>query len=125
MQDTIGRVAQLLGVPNAPQHAEQVCRIRSVSHRLEIAVVAAMAGSTLSGLVEKARADLGETAAAGTGRLVVYGGPRTLGRELITDTLYLHVEELAEILADAGGDLTTVACWVLEMTEHPGADAVA
>ncbi|WP_127353814.1 hypothetical protein [Actinacidiphila soli] len=124
-QDTAGRVAQLLGIPDLPQNLEQVSRIRSTSHRLEIAVVASLADRVLPGLIERARADLARTAPHGAGRLVVYGGPRTLSREVITDTLYLHVEELAEILADAGGDLTTVACWVLEMTQHPGAEAVA
>jgi hypothetical protein len=123
--DTVGRVAQLLGVPDLPRNPPQVSRISSASHRMEIAVVAALDGGGLAGLVEQARADLAGTASGGAGRLVVYGGPRTLSREVITDTLYLHVEELVEILADAGGDLTTVACWVLEMTEHPGAGAVA
>ncbi|MDH2426457.1 hypothetical protein [Sphaerisporangium sp. TRM90804] len=124
-QQTVERVAQLLNLREAPVRPESVCRIRLTSHRLELAVVTALAGDGLPGLVERARTNLAETAVPGAGRLVVYGGPRVLGREVITDTLYLHVEEFAEIFADASGDLATLAWWVLEMTEHPGAEAIA
>ncbi|WP_424534357.1 hypothetical protein ACOZ38_29195 [Sphaerisporangium viridialbum] len=87
--------------------------------------MAAFTHDGLSALLEQARADLAENAAPGAGRLVIYGGPRVLGPEVVTDTLCLHVEEFAEILADAGGDLATVAWWVLEMTQRPEAEAVA
>ncbi|MBK3647268.1 hypothetical protein [Streptomyces sp. MBT33] len=117
------RVAGLLGLDHAPAEPEEVCRISSLSHRLEIAIVATL-GDDLAVLVEKARTEL-SSAPAGTGRLVIYAGPRFLGREVITDTLYVHVEELTEIFSAAGGDLTKVALWVLELTEHPGCDAVA
>ncbi|WP_248965701.1 hypothetical protein [Sphaerisporangium perillae] len=122
---TIERVAHLLDLTQAPERPEPVCRIQSISHRLEFAVVAAFTHDGLSALLEQARADLAENAAPGAGRLVIYGGPRVLGPEVVTDTLCLHVEEFAEILADADGDLATVAWWVLEMTEHPEVEAVA
>ncbi|RCG17905.1 hypothetical protein DQ384_39360 [Sphaerisporangium album] len=122
---TIERVAQLLDLTQVPVRPEPVCRIQSISHRLEYAVVAAFTHDGLSALLEQARTDLSQNAAPGAGRLVIYGGPRVLGPEVVTDTLYLHVEEFAEILADAGGDLATVAWWVLEMTEHPEVEAVA
>ncbi|OUD00143.1 hypothetical protein [Streptosporangium minutum] len=124
-QQTIERVAQLLDLREVPVQLETMCRIRLTSHRLELAVVTALADGILPALIERARTDLAETAAPGTGRLVIYGGPRVLGQEVITDTLYVHVEELAEILADASGELATLAWWVLEMTEHPGAEAIA
>ncbi|MGW4641637.1 hypothetical protein ACWEN6_24155 [Sphaerisporangium sp. NPDC004334] len=123
-RQTVEHVAWLLGLRQAPVRPERVCRVQSLSHRLELAVVATL-GDDLPAWIERARADLAETAAPGAGRLVVYGGPRVLGPEVITDTVYLHVEELAEILADAGGDLATVFWWVLEMTEHPGVEAIA
>lgn len=63
-----------------------------------------------------ARARLGED---------VYGGPRFLGPELIRDTAFLHIEELAEILHLCAGDVTLLALFVLELTEHPGARGVA
>ncbi|MFG2472223.1 hypothetical protein ACGFXB_43225 [Streptomyces canus] len=56
----------------------------------------------------------------GRGRLVVYGGPRVLTRELIRDTAFLHVEELAEILHQANGAPTLLALFILELTQHPG-----
>lgn len=119
----VTRVARLLGLQEAPAQPSEVCRINSPSHRLEIAVVASLADD-LAVLVEKARTEL-LTTSSGAGRLVVYAGPRFLGREVVTDTVYVHVEELTEIFAAAGGDLAMVAWWVLELTQHPGADAVA
>ncbi|GHG13452.1 hypothetical protein GCM10017667_54160 [Streptomyces filamentosus] len=120
---TIARVARLLGLDHMPYDPGEVCRITSPSHRLEIAITATLADD-LAALIEKARAEL-STSPAGAGRLVIYAGPRFLGREVITDTLYLHVEELTEIFTAAGGDLTMLALWVLELTQHPGTDAVA
>ncbi|MGW1976629.1 hypothetical protein [Streptomyces sp. NPDC001889] len=120
---TIARVARLLGLPQAPDAMGEVCRISSPPLRLEIAVVATPGGD-LPALVEKARAELADSP-PGTGRLVVYGGPALLGPEIVTDTLMVHAEELAEILSAAGGDLTLLALWALEVTGHPGADAVA
>ncbi|WP_406263292.1 hypothetical protein OIA45_45525 (plasmid) [Streptomyces chartreusis] len=120
---TVARVARLLGLEHAPTRPGEVCRVSSPSHRLEIAIIATL-GEDLAALVERARAEL-STAPAGAGRLVVYAGPRFLGREVITDTLYVHLEELTEILSAAGGDLALVAMWVLELTAHPGVDAIA
>ncbi|MFI8089223.1 hypothetical protein ACIF9R_13025 [Streptomyces sp. NPDC086080] len=120
---TIARVARLLGLDHMPDNPGEVCRISSPSHRLEIAITATLADD-LAALIEKARAEL-STSPAGTGRLVIYAGPRFLGREVITDTLYLHVEELTEIFIATGGDLTMFALWALELTQHPGIDAIA
>ncbi|MFD7552166.1 hypothetical protein, partial [Streptomyces sp. NPDC059816] len=122
-RSTIARVARLLGLPHAPDAVGEVCRIGSPQLRLEIAVVATLGGD-LPALVEKARAELADSP-PGTARLVVYGGPAFLGPEVVTDTLMVHVEELAEMLGAAGGDLTLLALWALELTGHPGADAVA
>lgn len=120
---TVDRVAQLLGLDSAPARPGPVCVISSPTHRYDIAVVSALANGLLSARVEEGRAKLAEQP-AGRGRLVVYGGPRVLGPELIRDTCYLHAEELAEILADAEGDPALLALFVLEITEHPGVDAV-
>ncbi|MFJ6140751.1 hypothetical protein [Kitasatospora sp. NPDC092286] len=120
---TVDRVAQLLGLDSAPARPGPVCVISSSTHRYDIAVVSALANGLLPTRVEEGRATLAEQP-AGRGRLVVYGGPRVLGPELIRDTCYLHVEELAEILADAEGAPALLALFVLELTEHPGVDAV-
>ncbi|MFD3662801.1 hypothetical protein ACFWVF_19760 [Streptomyces sp. NPDC058659] len=120
---TVDRVAQLLGLDGAPTRPVPVCVISSPTHRYDIAVVSALADDLLSARVEEGRAKLAEQP-TGRGRLVVYGGPRVLGPELIRDTCYLHVEELAEILADAEGDPALLALFVLELTQHPGVDAV-
>ncbi|MFI6112850.1 hypothetical protein [Kitasatospora sp. NPDC051164] len=120
---TVDRVAQLLGLDSAPARPGPVCVISSPTHRYDIAVVSALADGLLPARVEEGRAKLAEQP-TGRGRLVVYGGPRVLGPELIRDTCYLHVEELAEILADAEGDPALLALFVLELTEHPGVDAV-
>ncbi|MCM2431046.1 hypothetical protein [Streptomyces sp. RKAG337] len=121
---TADRVAQLLGLDEAPAKPGRVCVISSPGYRYDIAVVSALSDGGLSGRIEEGRSALAASGAPGRGRLVVYGGPRVLGPELITDTAYLHLEELAEILADAEGDPATVALFVLELTEHPGVDAV-
>lgn len=117
------RVARLLGLREAPIQPSEVCRISPLPHRLEIGVVVSLVDD-LAVLVEKARTEL-LTTSSGTGRLVVYEGPRFFGREVVTDTVYVHVEELTEIFAAAVGDLAMVARWVLELTQRPGADAVA
>ncbi|MDW4912518.1 hypothetical protein [Streptomyces californicus] len=119
----VTRVARLISLQETPAEPREVCRISSPPYRLEIAIVATLADD-LADLVERARTEL-LTAPSGAGRLVVYAGPRFLGREVVTDTVNVHVEELTEILAAAGGDLAMVAWWVLELTQHPGADAVA
>lgn len=113
------RVAQLLGLDEAPARPGRVCVISSPGYRYDIVVVSALSDAALSGQIEEGRSALAVGGAPDWGRLVAYGGPRVLGPELITDTAYLHVEELAEILSDAEGDPATVALFVLELTEHP------
>ena len=122
---TVARVAGLLGLEESPRNPPPVCHISSPSHRLDIAIVSALAGGELATKVEQARAALAEQTEPGRGRLVVYAGPRMLGREVVTDTLLIHAEELAEMQADAGGDRATVALFVLELTGHPEVAAVA
>ncbi|MBX7555418.1 hypothetical protein K1Y78_47930 [Streptomyces sp. tea 10] len=121
---TVARLAQLLGLDHIPAHPQPVCRLSSPTHRYDIAVVSAITADTLGPRVEEGRAALAETP-PGRGRLVVYGGPRFLGPELISDTAFLHVEEVAEILHHCAGDVTLLALLVLELTEHPGDRAVA
>ncbi|GLW04295.1 hypothetical protein Slala05_79250 [Streptomyces lavendulae subsp. lavendulae] len=116
------RVAVLLGLREAPVRPGPVCVISSPTHRYDIAAVSAL-GEGLSDRVEDGRSALA-AGEPGRGRLVVYAGPAVLGPELIRDTAYLHVEELAEILAGAEGDPALLALFVLELTEHPGVDAV-
>ncbi|MGX1885720.1 hypothetical protein [Streptomyces sp. NPDC055287] len=120
---TVSRLAQLLDLEAAPARPGPVCLLTSPSHRYDIAVVSAIADGVLAARVEEGRAALADVP-AGRGRLVVYGGPRFLGPELIRDTLFLHVEELAEIVHDAEGDLSVLALFVLELTEHPGVHGV-
>ncbi|MFI8093954.1 hypothetical protein ACIF9R_37570 [Streptomyces sp. NPDC086080] len=121
---TVARLAQLLGLDHIPARPDPVCRLSSPTHRYDIAVVSAITTGTLGPRVEEGRAALAETP-PGRGRLVVYGGPRLLGPELINDTAFLHVEEVAEILHQCAGDVTLLALFVLDLTEHPGARAVA
>ncbi|MGW1002258.1 hypothetical protein [Streptomyces sp. NPDC002520] len=121
---TVSRLAQLLGLDHIPARPGPVCRLTSPTHRYDIAVVSALADGQLGARVEEGRAALADTP-PGRGRLVVYGGPRFLGRELIRDTVLLHVEELAEILHAADGDPTLAALFLLELTEHPGVHGVA
>ncbi|MGV9567995.1 hypothetical protein [Streptomyces sp. NPDC003480] len=121
---TVARLAQLLGLDHIPARPEPVCRLSSPTHRYDIAVVSAITTGTLGPRVEEGRAALAETP-PGRGRLVVYGGPRFLGPELISDIAFLHVEEVGEILHHCTGDVTLLALFVLELTEHPGARAVA
>ncbi|MES4886107.1 hypothetical protein ABVB69_37255 [Streptomyces sp. NPDC000349] len=124
LQDlVVSRTAQLLGMEEVPARPGRVCVLSAPADRYDIAIVSAMAEGALSARIEKARSLLGELA-TGRGRLVVYGGPRFLGPELIEDTIYLHTEELAEILADSEGDLAVLALFVLELTEHPGVHGV-
>ncbi|GGN46052.1 hypothetical protein [Streptomyces fuscichromogenes] len=121
---TVARLAQLLGLDHIPTITGPVCRMTSPTHRYDIAVVSSVADGALSGRVEEGRAALADTP-PGRGRLVVYGGPRVLTRELVRDTAFLHVEELAEILHQTGGDPALLALFVLELTEHPGVHGVA
>ncbi|MFI1652024.1 hypothetical protein ACH4XT_34565 [Streptomyces avidinii] len=118
----VERVANLLGLRQVPVRPGPMCVISSPTHRYDIAIVSALSEG-LSGRVEEGRAALA-AGEPGRGRLVVYAGPAVLGPELIRDTAYLHVEELAEILASAEGDLALLALFVLELTEHPGVDAL-
>ncbi|MGV9655240.1 hypothetical protein [Streptomyces sp. NPDC003554] len=120
---TVARLAQLLGLDHIPARLEPVCRLSSPTHRYNIAVVSAITKGALGPRVEEGRAALADTP-PGRGRLIVYGGPRVLGPELISDTAFLHVEEVAEILHHTEGDPTLLALFVLELTEHPGVRGV-
>jgi hypothetical protein len=57
-------------------------------------------------------------------KLVVYGGPALVRFHEVTDTIRVHVEELAEIFAGAAGDQGMVAAFLAELAAHPGVDAV-
>ncbi|MGX9883171.1 hypothetical protein [Streptomyces sp. NPDC002276] len=94
--------------------------ISSPGYRYDIAVVSAPADAALSGRIDEGRSVLAEGGAPGRGRLVVYGEPRGFGPEVIRDTAYLYVEELAEILADAEGDPSLPALFVLNSPNIPG-----
>ncbi|MER6116164.1 hypothetical protein [Streptomyces sp. NPDC001743] len=122
-QLTVDRAAHLLGLTHAPAQPDPVEVIGSDSLRYDTAVVSALPGH-LPARIEEARAALSPPG-DGRGRLVVYGGPAVLGPEVITDTVYLHVEELAEVLADAQGDPSLPALFTAELTGHPGVGAIA
>ncbi|MFE3629364.1 hypothetical protein ACFXO0_18875, partial [Streptomyces goshikiensis] len=122
-QLTADRTAQLLRLTHAPVRPDPVEVIGSDSLRYDTAVVSALPGG-LPARIEEARATL-PLPGDGRGRLVVYGGPAVLGPEVITDTAYLHIEELAEVLADAEGDPSLLALFIAELTVHPGVDAIA
>jgi hypothetical protein len=59
--------------------------------------------------------DLPDGKAEPPGRLVIYGGPAVLAAQQITDTVWLHVEELVELLADAQGDQVLLACFLSDL----------
>lgn len=118
------RVADVLRLDVVPR-PDAVAWISAPQLRLEIAVVSALLDGELGPRVEAARKALLEQTALQQGRLVVYAGPRFLVCEVVTDTLMVHVEELAEMAADANGDPAILALFVLEMTQHPGVDAIA
>lgn len=56
--------------------------------------------------------------------LVAYGGPGQVRFHEVSDTLRIHIEELAEIFAGASGDEGIVAAFLSELTTHPGVDTV-
>ncbi|MET7901963.1 hypothetical protein ABZS86_10895 [Streptomyces sp. NPDC005355] len=118
------RAADVLQLDNVPR-PDDAARISAPQLRLEVAVVSALLDGHLGPRVEVARKALLEQTSPEQGRLVVYAGPRFLVREAVTDTLMVHVEELAEMAADASGDPATLALFALEMTQHPGVDAIA
>lgn len=123
---TVDRAAQLLGLTHAPIDPAPVEVMGSHSLRYDTAVVSALPGEPggLSARIEEACATL-PAPGDGRGRLVVYGGPAVLGPEVITDTAYVHIEEFAEVLADAEGDPALLALFTAELTAHPGVDAIA
>jgi hypothetical protein len=57
-------------------------------------------------------------------KLVVYGGPALVRFHEVTDTIRVHVEELAEIFAGAAGDQSIVTAFLAELAAHPGVEAV-
>ncbi|MFF9853426.1 hypothetical protein [Streptomyces litmocidini] len=123
LRTTASRLQSLLPFHRPADSSGRVLRFSVPAHRLQIALAATL-HDNLRPLLDEAR-DVLDTAPAGSARIIVYAGPRFLGRQLITGPLCVHIEELTEILQAAGGDWMTVALWALELTEHPGADAVA
>ncbi|MFJ5273819.1 hypothetical protein [Streptomyces sp. NPDC088358] len=118
------RVADVLHLDDIPR-PDEMARISAPQLRLEVAVVSALHDGHLGPQVEAARQALLDQTSPEQGRLVVYAGPRYLVRETVTDTLMVHIEELAEMAADANGDLAALALFTLEITQHPGVDAIA
>lgn len=118
---TVERLGDLLNLPAWPDQPPSPWLVDGP--RMSIAVVSSL-GPGLSTAVEQARETLG-SAEPDRARVVVYGGPGILGREVITDTAYVHVEELAEILTGLEGDHTALACFLLELTEHPSVTGIA
>lgn len=57
-------------------------------------------------------------------KVVVFGGPLTLGFQTVTDVVLVHLEELVEILDDAGGDWTAVEYFLEDLGHHTGYEAV-
>ncbi|WCN79664.1 hypothetical protein [Micromonospora sp. LH3U1] len=58
-------------------------------------------------------------------KVIVYGGPANVVAQMVGEAVVLHVEELAEMLAECGGDLTTVVCFLEDLVFHPGYTDVA
>lgn len=50
-------------------------------------------------------------------KVVIYGGPAILAYQEVTDTVRLHIEEVAEILADAQGDQALFASFIAELCD--------
>ncbi|ODB75069.1 hypothetical protein DLJ60_09000 [Micromonospora chalcea] len=105
--------------------------------RLRIAVVSGVSGAGLQGGIAWGKKLLSvDTAtthniAQGSGgrsallkrpvaKVIVYGGPANVVAQMVGEAVVLHVEELAEMLAECGGDLTTVACFLEDLAFHPG-----
>ncbi|MFD6666686.1 hypothetical protein ACFWDK_30550 [Micromonospora chalcea] len=53
-------------------------------------------------------------------KVIVYGGPANVVAHVVGEAVVLHVEELAEIIDECGGDLTTVVCFLEDLAFHPG-----
>jgi hypothetical protein len=66
----------------------------------------------------------GQELVASVPRIVVYGGLAGFAAPVPHDTVHLHVEELAEMLADTAGDMDTVAQFLREISTHPSADGL-
>jgi hypothetical protein len=54
-------------------------------------------------------------------RVVVYGGLALLAEAVPHDIVHLHVEELAEMMTDAAGDMDMITQFLREISSHPGA----
>jgi hypothetical protein len=66
----------------------------------------------------------GRDLAANVPRVVIYGGLPTFTEPIRHDSVLVHVEELAEMLADTVGDLDPVAQFLREVSSHPGSPGV-
>jgi hypothetical protein len=58
-------------------------------------------------------------------KLVVYGGPSCVVAQTVDGVVLVHVEELAEMVDEAGGDLGTVICFLEDLVHHDGYTSVA
>jgi hypothetical protein len=56
-------------------------------------------------------------------KVVIYDGP-AFSTQIVRDTVLVHVEELAELFADAEGDEALVIGFFDELTQHPGTELV-
>jgi len=92
--------------------------ITSCLDRRELGLAVANARDSACAETRKAS---GRAGLAVTGPVVVvYGGPAGFASP-VHDVACLHVEELAEMIADAEGDLDVVAQFLRELSSHPGA----
>ncbi|MFY1681634.1 hypothetical protein ACN265_08915 [Micromonospora sp. WMMD730] len=94
-------------------------------------VTSALTPPTLSEALDEAAGRLREYANgrqdrtdADTVKVVVFGGPLSLGFQAVTDAVLVHVDELVEILADTGGDWSTVEHFLEDLGRHNGFERV-
>lgn len=106
-----------------------------VGDRFATAVVSGVDRQDLSKALRQADSRLAELAVSpqpeasisprrGPAKLVVYGGPGVVRVHAVTDTVRVHVEELAEILADCRGEQALLIGFIEELATHPGIDHV-
>lgn len=57
-------------------------------------------------------------------KVVIYAGP-AVAMQIVRDTVLVHIEELAELFADAEGDESIVISFFDEVTRHQGTEVLA